>query len=67
MFLLSIVLFFTPFSYYFMVSSFVARAVSDRESRSTKAKLIAQVYEVDPLECPCCHSSMNVIAVITDP
>jgi hypothetical protein len=26
----------------------------------------AQVYEVDPLECPCCHSPMNVIAAITE-
>ena len=42
-------------------------AVSDQESRSTWAKLIAQVYEVDPLECPRCQSPMKVIAVITDP
>jgi hypothetical protein len=41
--------------------------VSDQESRSTWARLIAQVYEVDPLECPRCHAPMNVIAVITDP
>jgi hypothetical protein len=40
--------------------------VSDQESRSTWARLIAQVYEVDPLECPRCHSPMNVIAVITE-
>jgi len=40
---------------------------SDQESRSTLARLIAQVYEVDPLECPHCHSPMNVIVVITDP
>ncbi len=42
-------------------------AVSDQESRSTWARLIAQVYEVDPLECPRCQSPMKVIAVITDP
>ncbi len=42
-------------------------AVSDQESRYTWARLIAQVYEVDPLECPRCHSPMKVIAVITDP
>ena len=34
-------------------------AVSDQESRSTWARLIAQVYEVDPLECPRCHSPMK--------
>ena len=37
------------------------------DPRSTWARLIAQVYEVDPLECSRRHSSMNVIAVITDP
>ena len=41
--------------------------VPDHESSRTWAKLIAQVYEVDPLECPRCHSPMNVIAVITEP
>ena len=41
--------------------------VLDQESSRTWAKLIAQVYEVDPLECPRCHSPMNVIAVITEP
>jgi hypothetical protein len=41
--------------------------VPDQESSRTWARLIAQVYEVDPLECPRCHSPMNVIAVITDP
>jgi hypothetical protein len=41
-------------------------AVPDQESCSIWARLIAQVYEVDPLECPLCHSPMNVIAVITD-
>ena len=42
-------------------------SLSAKESRSTWAKLIAQVYEVDPLECLCCHAPMNVIAVITEP
>jgi len=41
--------------------------VPDQESSRTWARLIAQVYEVDPLECTRCHSHMNVIAVITDP
>jgi len=34
---------------------------------STWAILIAQVYEVDPLECTRCHSPMKVIAVIIEP
>ena len=42
-------------------------AVSDQESRRTWARLIAQLYEVDPLECPRCRSPMKVIAVITEP
>ena len=41
--------------------------VSDQESRSTWAILIAQVYEVDPLTCPRCSAQMRVLAVITEP
>jgi hypothetical protein len=44
-----------------------ADSVSNRAGYSTWAKLIAQVYEVDPPECPRRHSPMNVIAVITEP
>jgi hypothetical protein len=44
-----------------------ADSISDRESRSTWARLIAQVYEVDPLVCPRCSSSMRILAVITEP
>ena len=31
------------------------------------ARLLAKVYEIDPLVCPKCGSQMNVIAVIEDP
>ena len=31
------------------------------------ARLIARVYEIDPLVCPECGSEMKVIAVIQDP
>jgi hypothetical protein len=41
--------------------------VSDQESCSTWARLIAQVYEVDPLTCSRCGSPMRILAVITDP
>ena len=41
--------------------------VPDKESRSTWAKLIAQVYEPNPLVCPRCHSEMRIVAVITEP
>jgi hypothetical protein len=44
-----------------------AYSVSDKEGRSTWAKLIAQVYEVDPMTCSQCGSSMRILAVITEP
>ena len=44
-----------------------ADSVSDKESRSTWARLIAQVYEVDPLVCPRCSAPMRILAVITEP
>lgn len=36
-------------------------------ARSTWARLIHKVYEVDPLECPRCHGPMRVISLIDDP
>jgi hypothetical protein len=42
-------------------------SVSDRQARSTWARLIAQVYELDPLTCTRCGSSMRILAVITEP
>jgi len=41
--------------------------VFDQESRRTWAKLIAQVYEVDPMTCSRCGSPMRILAVITEP
>jgi hypothetical protein len=41
--------------------------VSHAACRSAWAKLIAKVYEIDPLVCPRCGSEMKLIAVITDP
>ena len=34
--------------------------------RSTWARLIHKVYEVDPLECPKCKGPMRVISLIED-
>ena len=45
------------------------REVDVREAarvRSTWARLIHKVYEVDPLECPRCKGPMRVIALIED-
>ena len=42
-------------------------SLSDQESGSTWARLIAQVYEVDPLTCSRCGSPMRILAVITEP
>jgi len=44
-----------------------AYSVSDKESSSTWAKLIAQVYEVDPLTCRRCGSLKQILAGIADP
>ena len=41
--------------------------VSHAACRSAWARLIAKVYEIDPLLCPRCGSEMRLIAVITDP
>jgi hypothetical protein len=41
--------------------------VSHAACRSAWARLIAKVYEIDPLVCPRCGSEMRLIAVITDP
>jgi len=41
--------------------------VSSRESRSAWARLIAKVYEADPLVCRRCGSPMRILAVITEP
>ena len=40
--------------------------VSHAACRSAWARLIAKVYETDPLVCPQCGSEMRLIAVITD-
>jgi hypothetical protein len=44
-----------------------AQTIPQRACRSAWARLIAKVYEVDPLICPRCGSQMKLIAVITDP
>jgi len=47
----------------------VTREIDVREAarvRSTWARLIHKVYEVDPLECPKCKGPMRVIALIED-
>ena len=42
-------------------------SVSDKKVRSTWAKLIAQVYEVDSMTYSHCGSSMRILTVITEP
>ncbi len=41
--------------------------VPESACRSAWARLIARVYEIDPLICPRCSSKMRVLAVIIDP
>ena len=40
--------------------------VFSEKKTSTWAKLIAKIYEVDPLVCPQCGGEMKVVAVIMD-
>jgi hypothetical protein len=41
-------------------------SVSAKQTRSAWARLIAKVYEVNPLRCTRCGSPMRILAVITD-
>jgi hypothetical protein len=41
--------------------------LSVKKSKATWARLIAKIYEIDPLVCPKCGSEMKVLSVITDP
>jgi len=43
------------------------QTVPQRACRSAWARLIAKLYEVDPLICARCGSAMKLIAVIRDP
>jgi hypothetical protein len=36
-----------------------------KKSKARWARLIAKIYEIDPLICPKCNSEMRVISVIT--
>jgi hypothetical protein len=42
-------------------------AVNDSARKRAWARLLAKVYEVDPMVCPKCGADMKVIAVIEDP
>ena len=44
-----------------------AQTIPQQARRSAWARLIAKVYEVDPLICPRCGSEMKLIALITNP
>ena len=38
----------------------------DARHKANRARLIQQVYEIDPLECPNCGATMRIIALIDD-
>ncbi len=40
-------------------------AVERHKCSSSWARLLAKVFEVDPLECPVCHSRMKIVAIVT--
>ncbi len=37
-----------------------------KKSKATWARLIAKIYEIDPLTCPKCGSEMKILSVIMD-
>jgi hypothetical protein len=43
------------------------QTVTHAACHSSWARLLAKVYEIDPLRCPRCGSEMKPIAIITDP
>jgi len=43
------------------------QTVTHAVCRSSWARLLAKVYEINPLVCPRCGSEMKIIALITDP
>ena len=42
-----------------------ADSIMHKKSKASWARLIAKIYEIDPLICPKCNSEMRVISVIT--
>ena len=44
-----------------------AEAAWQRARRQAWARLLARIYEVDPLVCPRCGEELKVVALITDP
>ena len=50
-----------------MEEPYAETSVSSREARRAWARLIAKVYEADPLICRHCGSPMRIMAVITEP
>ena len=44
-----------------------AEAAWKRTRRQAWARLLARIYEVDPLVCPRCGEELKVVALITDP
>jgi hypothetical protein len=47
--------------------AFCAISNPQRQLTSSTTCLIRQVYEVDPLLCPCCGGTMKILAVIERP
>jgi len=45
----------------------LVETLSEKKSKQTWARLIKNVFEVDPLICPKCGSEMVVLAIITNP
>ena len=49
-----------------LIPSVLESDESSKERRKNWARLIQEIYEVDPLTCPKCSGTMKVISVIED-
>ena len=48
------------------IPTILPNEISSSEARQNWARLIQQIYEVDPLVCPKCQGQMKIISIIDD-
>jgi hypothetical protein len=49
-----------------MIPYLIESDISSKECRSSWARLIEKIYEIDPLICPKCRGTMRIISSIED-
>ncbi len=48
------------------IPTIIPNEMSSNEAKQNWARLIQQIYEVDPLICPKCQGLMKIISIIDD-